>query len=286
MSSPIRKGNVLRPSAIETWVMKGMVETNSLRRDQVKFNASGSYCPRQAVKHFHTTRKGTITPASRAYMTLGISIHDMVTDALYKTNRLIFKEFKLPLREKPDIRGVVDAIYFGADDKINGMEVKSCGNLPRRPREEAEQQALIYSALTGLDFTILYLSRKVAGWDQKLMVKSFDVECSEEAMHNALTKVCIGYFAEAKGVLPEIPPTFKKDTHCRFCPFADECWDGEEEDKPTADTALMGQIWDKAEQRAGEILLEREDARSGILKHIQRHAPATVQKKLAKMVWS
>jgi hypothetical protein len=287
MSETIRKGNPFKPTAIEGFVMKGMSQATVLRRSEVKFNAGdAAECPRRAVKYLHTTRKGHISPASRAYMTIGIAIHEMVSDALYKTNRLIFKEFRLPPREKPDIRGIVDNILFGADDKIVANDVKSCGALPRRPRDGHELQVLTYSALTGLDFDILYVSRRVAGWDQKLMIKSFQVDCNDGAMHNTLSRICSAYFANAKGVLPDIPVGFEKDKDCRFCPFQDECWEGEAEDLPNASSKMMLQIWDKAEERAAEILLERDSARTGILKHIERHAPPNVQKKLSEISWS
>lgn len=285
--SPIRKGNVLRPSAAESWVLKGMSSKRDLHRAEVKFFASdAAECPRRAVKFLHTHRKEAITPASTAYMKLGIIIHELVSDALHKTNRLIFKEFRLPKRVKPDIRGIVDAIFFGPDDKILGMEIKSCGNLPGRPRDGHELQALTYSALTGLDFVILYVSRKVAGWDGKLMIKSFDIECDEITMMHTLTQVCLAYFANAKKVLPEIPPTFKQDANCRFCPFQTECWEGEEEDLPTVGAGMLDELYSRAEERAEAILGEREAARTGILKHCQRHASPLMQRKLRSAGWS
>lgn len=286
MSKIIRKGNPFKHTDVESAILKGLPESYPLHRDEKKFMASDPSCPRKMVKYFYTTRRGVFTPASKAYMAIGVSIHEMVTDALYKSSRLIFKEFKLPPREKPDIRGIIDAIFLGADDKIMGLEIKSCGNLPGRPRDEHELQALIYSALSGLDFSILYVSRKVAGYDGKLMLKSFDVECTDDMMKHALTKMCVAYFADAKEVLPHVPPTFSRDNECRFCPFQDECWDDEKEDLPTADIMLMEAIYEKAEERAEKILLERESARSGILKHIQRHASPDVQKKMSTISWS
>jgi len=283
---PIRKGVPFRPSAIESHILKGMADSRSLYRKDIKFYASDSAdCPRKAVKFFHTKRRESITPASTAYMTLGIIMHEMITDALYKSNRLIFKEYRMPPRERPDIRGMVDAVFFAAEDKIKGMEIKSCGNLPGKPREAHELQALTYSALTGLEFEILYVSRKVAGYDGKLMLKSFEIECDEEAMTRTIARICLAYYANKKEVLPEISPT-RKEGDCRFCGFRDECWEGEEEDLSTASTGQMLKLLDKADERAEEIMTERESRRRGIIKHIQRNATPDVQRKLESIGWS
>ena len=286
MSKVIRKGNPFKPSALEDKVLKGMVSKQSLHREGSKFYASGAaFCPRQAVKYLVTKKSDKITPSSRAYMTIGIAIHEMITDALFKTNNLLFKEFRLPPHEEPDIRGLVDAIYFGPDDQIRGLEAKSCGNLPGRPRDEHELQALVYAAMTGLDMTILYLSRKVAGYDGVLMMKSFDIECDEGSLHRAISRICIGHYSHEAELLPEMSPTFKRDSDCRFCPFQSECWDGDEEDLPTASHEVMMGIIDEAEGRAWEILEERDLRKTGILKHIQRHTSPEIARKMESLSW-
>jgi hypothetical protein len=218
-------------------------------------------------------------------MTIGSAVHEMISDALFESNRLLFKEYKLPPMEEPDLRGMVDNIFFGPDDKILGLEVKTCGSLPPRPREEHELQTLLYSALTGFDFIILYISRKVAGWDGKLILRSFEVEADDAVLHNAMTRACLAHYAWEENLLPEIPPTFTRDKDCRFCPFADECWEGVEEDLPTATSKQMNSLYIKAELRAREIIDQRDDKRIGILKHIQRYAPPEVQKKLRTIAW-
>jgi hypothetical protein len=283
----IRKGVPFRASAVEDYILRGMTSTRSMSRKGVKFYASdASHCPRRAVKFLVTDRDDVITPSSTAYMKIGTSIHEVVTDALFKSGRLIFKEFRLPQSEAPDIRGIVDAIYFGIDDKIMGMEIKSCGNLPGRPKEDHLNQALTYSALTGLDMVIFYFSRKVAGWDQKLMIKSFDVEASEDDMLAILSRICLAYFAHMDDVLPPIPPGFSMDADCRFCGFKDECWEGEEEDLPEAKSKHLNKLYDAAEVRAEELLEGRDKARNGILRHIQRSGTAAVRKKLEESAWS
>jgi hypothetical protein len=282
----IRKGNPFKPSALEDKILKGMVSKHSAHREGNKFYASGAaFCPRQAVKFLVTKKSDKITPASRAYMDIGIAIHEMITDALFKTNNLLFKEFRLPPHENPDIRGLVDAVYFGPDDQIRGGEFKSCGNLPGRPREGHELQALVYGAMTGLEMTILYLSRKVAGYDGVLMMKSFDIECDEGSLHRALSRVCVGHYAHEARLLPEMSPAFKRDDDCRFCVFQSECWDGDEEDLPTASLEVMNGIVAEAEDRAWEILEERHVRKTGILKHIQRNTSPEIARKMESISW-
>lgn len=283
----IRKGNPFKASAVEDYILRGMSSKRSMHRTPAKFYASdASHCPRRAVKFLVTDRSDVITPASTAYMGIGITIHEIVTNALHESHRLIFKEFRLPPSEHPDIRGIVDAIYFGIDDKIMGMEIKSCGNLPGKPREEAINQALTYSALTGLDMVILYFSRKVAGWDGKLIMKSFDVETSDDDMLAILSRICLAYYAHMDNVLPPIPPGFAMEKDCRFCVFKDECWEGEKEDLPEAKSKHLNRLYDSAEVRAEELLGNRENARNGILRHIQRNATSAIRKKLKDLDWS
>lgn len=284
--SPIRKGNPLKPNRIESIVLKGLADVSELRRPEGRFYCSdvGS-CQRRAVKLLVTERREPISPASRAYMSIGITVHEMVSDALFKSNRLLFKEYKLPSMEEPDLRGMVDNVIFGPDDKIMGLEVKTCGALPPRPKEDHEMQVLLYSALTGFDFAILYISRKVAGWDGKLILRSFDIETDDGVLHSAMTRACIAHYAYMDGLLPEIPPTFTRDKNCRFCAFADECWEETEEDLPTADVAQMDGLYIRAELRAREIIDERFDRRTGIIKHIQRYATPDVQRKLKSISW-
>jgi hypothetical protein len=281
----IRKGSPFSLSSIEELILSGMKSSSSLHRDGNKFYAGDvAYCPRRAVKFLMTDRIGSTTPSSMAYMKLGNTIHELVTDALHSGGHLIFKEFRLPPAEAPDLRGVIDAVIFAPGDKIMGLEIKSCGNLPSRPKEDHIAQATIYAAVSGLEFAIVYVSRKVAGFDGKLMIKSFDLECTEHDLVNALTKACLAHYAYNDGVMPTIPAGFTK-ADCTFCPFADECWDEEPQLLPDIPAEKADFYYEKAEQRAYEILEGREARRKGILKHITRYAPSAIQKKLETMDW-
>lgn len=278
----IRIGSPFSPSTIESVILDGMKGTANLHRDEEKFYAGDVvYCPRRAVKFLVTDRTASVAPSSHVYMKMGISIHGLITDAMHKSGALIFKEFRLPPSEKPDIRGIVDAIFFAPGNKIMGMEIKSCGKLPAAPKEDHVAQAIIYSAITGLEFVMTYISRNVAGWDGKLMLKSFELECTERDMHQSLTKACLAHFAKQMGVLPPIPTGFTIDS-CGFCPFKDECWEegGEPGLLPEATPAQIEELYELAEPRAKEILEGRGPRRNGIMKHIYRYASPAVQKKL------
>jgi hypothetical protein len=258
----------------------------SLHRPDNKFYASdAAYCPRRAVKFLATGRMGEGTPASMMYMKMGNAIHNVVTDALHSANVLVFKEFRLPPSENPDIRGLIDAIIFAAPAGIIGLEIKSCGSLPSKPKDDHLAQATVYSALSGLDIQIVYVSRKVAGYDGKLMIKSFDLDLAPSDMMRALSKICLGHYASAEGLLPPIPLGFQKERDCVFCPFADECFDGEPEALPTAFGEKLERLTDKADARAMEILDDRVSRRNGILKHIQRYVSEDVAKRLEETEW-
>lgn len=282
----IRKGKVFAPSGIESMILDGMRSTSSLHRDGPKFYAGDvAHCPRRAVKFLTTDRNTTISPSSTVYMKLGNTIHEIISDALFKADALIFKEFRLPPSEDPDIRGIIDNIFFASGNKVMGMEVKSCGNIPASPKRDHIDQATMYSAVVGLEFVVVYVSRKVAGFDGKLMIKSFELECTERDMLNALTKACLASYAHRDGVLPPIPTGFTK-ADCGFCPFIDECWDEEPMILPEAKPAHVERLYEEAEARARVILGERVSRRNGIIKHLQRYTSPSVQKRLDELIKS
>ncbi len=281
----IRRGSPFSPSSVEDLILDGMKSTSKLHRDETKFYAGDvAYCPRRAVKFLVTERTASVSPASVAYMKVGITIHELVTDALHAGGHLVFKEFRLPPMAAPDLRGIVDAVFFAPGDKIMGMEIKSCGNLPSAPKEDHIAQATLYSAITGLEFCIVYVSRKVAGYDGKLMLKSFELECTESDMARALTRAALAHYAYDDKVMPHIPTGFKQ-SDCTFCPFETECWDEDPHLLPDIPDEKVDFYFEKAEERAYEILGDRESRRRGILKHITRYAPSSIQKRLEAMDW-
>lgn len=284
--SVIRRGSPFTPSDTESLILRGMKSRYSLHRDEIKFYAGdAAYCPRRAVKFLVTDKMGENGPSSVMYMKMGNAIHNVITDALHTAGVLIFKEFRLPPSSEPDIRGLIDAIIFAAPEGVIGLEIKSCGNLPAKPKDDHVAQASVYSALSGLDIQIVYVSRKVAGYDGKLIMKSFDLDLTPSDMMRVLSKVCLAHYAKAEGLLPPIPFGFRKEQECGFCPFADECFDGTPEALPTAWGEKLEALTDKADARALEILDDRLNRRNGILKHIQRYATEDVAKRLEVIEW-
>jgi hypothetical protein len=132
---------------------------------------------------------------------------------------------------------------------------------------------------------VVYVSRKVAGYDGKLMIKSFEVETTTRTMTNALAKVCLAQYAHDESLLPPIPIGFTKDENCGFCPFANECWDGAGEEWETVGGEMLEGIYGKAEERATEILADRANRRNGILKHIQRNVSESIAERMAEIDW-
>lgn len=284
--SVIRRGSPFTPSDTESLILRGMKSRYSLHRNEIKFYAGdAAYCPRRAVKFLVTDRMGEGTPSSAMYMKMGNAIHSVITDALHTAGVLVFKEFRLPPSENPDIRGLIDAIIFAAPAGVIGLEIKSCGSIPSKPKDDHLAQATTYSALSGLDIQIVYVSRKVAGYDGKLMIKSFDLDLTPSDMMRTLSKICLAHYAHAEGLLPPIPLGFQKERDCMFCSFTDECFDGAAEPLLTAWGEKLETLTDKADARALEILDDRLNRRNGILKHITRYATEDVAKRLEAIEW-
>lgn len=282
----IRRGSPFAPSDTESFILKGMRGSYPLKRNEVKFYAGDAgHCPRRAVKLLITDREGEVTPSSTMYMRVGTAIHEVITDALHNSGVLIFKELRLPPSEDPDIRGLIDALILSGPGVV-GLEIKSCGNLPAKPKDDHLAQATLYSAISGFAMQIVYVSRKVAGYDGKLMLKSFDLDLTSEDLIIALSKVCLANYCYQEKLLPPIPLTFTREQSCVFCPFVDECWEGREEGFPTAKGEKLEALIDKADARAIQLYEERDHRRNGILKHIQRYTQPETRRKLDEIDWS
>lgn len=289
----IRKGNPFAPSKVEDLIIKGMRGNRFEEKRQFgKFLGSqAAHCPRRAVKHFFTERRGSISPSSTGYMAIGNTIHEMITDALYKQGSLIFKEYKLPSLTSensswPNLRGVIDAIFFTHDDRIAAAEIKSCGNnLPAKPKRNAVLQAETYASVTGFPFYIVYFSRNVAHYTGELKLKAFELESSNEDLKRTLTKVCLAHLCAQDRVLPQIPLGYDAEGECRYCPFKSECWGSDSDKLETLSDAEVDIYYDLAYQMAEEIFMTRDNRRNGILHRISRDAVTEPQRKLADVSW-
>lgn len=252
--------------------MNNIGRTDFERTDRFYASDAGM-CPRQAA--LKSQGKGEIdNPASfNAYCELGNTIEDLVVKSLEREKALLFTQYRIPdiginLGGKIDVIAVVKG-------KLRIIEVKSCGELPKKEaKAEHQAQALIYSAVTGLPASVLYFSRNVWDFkDNKLMLKEIPLDDMLEEKRAVIYRASLAYYSTRKGYLPDIPSHIMKKSDCGFCPFKSFCWDGLPlETLLKSPTPEQNDTVIQQAKAFTDHLLDfnvTSDRRRGILKHIQ-----------------
>ena len=117
--------------------------------------------------------------------------------------------------------GVIDAV-ISTDNEFLLIDVKTKHDLKdNTPSEQDIAQISFYSAITGLPCALVYLSRKVTEEFNKITYEVIPIEVNaNHILHMAFfSTYCIKW-----NILPNIPKTFKKSIHCKYCSFYDYCW--------------------------------------------------------------
>lgn len=273
MDSPITKGRaVLRlkqdsAGPLATLVTKGLAREETIARPGGRMYASSAgICARRNWFNANLPeRQSTVTPASTLYMAIGEAVHKEVQDALFRLGVLLFSEYNLP----PvgfNIGGRIDAIIV-LEGKIVGVEIKTCGTLPSKPKFEHIQQANIYSAISGLPVFLLYVSRNVASYNGALMMREFSVDSDPE---EALFRVALSQIMSTESVLPsEIPEGYEENRECRFCPFKSKCWT--HDPHPSVSLEKYKEYMARAKTMTASVMDGRRNRLNGVLVFLQRH---------------
>lgn len=275
-SQVVTKGSPFQKtrSALTDIILHGLTVNESVHRDTTKTYASdGADCPRRAAKFClsDATATGLITPSSMMYMNVGSAVHSMITDALFRERRLVFKEYRLPKLERIEIRGIIDALYVSHDGYVRGLEVKTCGRLPTEIKREHRAQAVTYEAMTGFEFDVLYVSRDIPFGSTQIQLVSLPVSPTVKEMHDNIAAHALAHLSIGLGKVPPIPMHFTSERDCRFCPFTSGCWGGHETFTELRSSELT-KITKEADAIADSIMQRREHRNSGILKFMRMNS--------------
>lgn len=254
---------------VETLVKKGLTSDPFWDRSGRIYASGSAYCARQTM--LYSTFKGNsmITASSKAYMKLGEAIEELVISGLFNTGSLLFTQYRLP-DVGLNMGGKIDAVIY-VDGKIRVLEVKSCGELPARPKPEHRAQALMYNAVTGIPASILYFSRGVADYRGNLKLRNIPLNATPEELLAAMFVVCYSHFAIEMNVIPARPPEFDSEAQCGFCMYKENCWHGLAFKKPLVTPEQNRELTEKAGEMSSFLMSASQltSRRTGVLNFIQ-----------------
>lgn len=281
--SIFKKGRISTSGAgpLTRMVMANTGNTYPLRRKRIYAKSAG-LCYRQAT-HPLVINPETMTtfgPAGTLYANMGTAVHDVVEKAFEKSGNLVYAESYAP-DVGLNIGGYIDAIV-----RLNGkeriIEVKTCGNLPSKPKRDHAAQALTYVVLSGIRNPILfYLSRSVADYTGKLITAELEVVHTDDDLRRTAIQMAAAHYSSSLGVLPPKPMHLRVKSHCGFCPLIRNCW---EEHPFTPDIKHVtekqwARISDMANKKADELLDTMDERKSDFLTHLEKKKNAkTVSK--------
>lgn len=270
-----------RYASTEEMAINYMSKSYPLHREGGRIFPSEANCDRRVALYGLVDQiepmNHVVSPEGLLYMDYGSSAHKTLTNAFYLAGKLLFKEYHLPKLEL-NLGGYVDAIILDFDDRIRGVEIKTCGAktfklMPSEIKDEHRKQAAIYSVILGLDFKVLYVSRDVKDYAaDKLLIKSIPLVLSDEEKEETIVRLVVAHLAMNDNKLPPIP--FSSAKECGFCPFTNLCWSEWGKNKTfamEADEKSMKKYRKGAEQIARKIIDDTPKRRNGILNHISRH---------------
>lgn len=239
----IHKGDTrLKQADIDNWYQEVLRETGDASKRPYLYGSDAGFCARKNVLVEHNTwLASSKSPATAAYMAIGVGLEDMLAAALKRNDRLLAQGQRLVEMKEVKISGKIDLMVFDHEDKLALIEVKTCGELPTVPSPVYLAQIQMYAAVSGIHRCWLtYISRNVrSSFTEKLSMRTFPVDTSEEVLKQRLQTALISRQASDEAKLPPVPSTFRKHTECHYCEFRDHfCWrtrpglGGDEPDSP------------------------------------------------------
>lgn len=216
-SKVIRQGNPFSQTDPIVAFLNNHSKLEQTDRHGRLYSSEAGFCSRKAYFNATLQFESTFDISNHFYTKIGNAIHDVVKAAFKNSNALLAEEAKVP-DVGLNLGGYIDIVA-----EVSGItrvvEIKSCGKLPTVPKLDHYAQAHLYSALSGLPVTILYVSRNVASYDGKLQTAIFNYE---QADPKPLFNAILASLAVSYNVTPEVP--FDADSQCRHCPHFDKCW--------------------------------------------------------------
>lgn len=264
-------------------------ESNSLVRKLENFSYSQSgkrtslwpsdagHCARRTTLTLKSENlKSTVDFPKELTFKMGHTVENLVLQVLFEQDVLLWKDYNLPTLKIGgyEMRGRIDGIVWD-NGKVKILEIKSCNALPTEPSKENYAQAQIYSAITGLDAIVLYVSRNPYTRKEGVKARQFNLSFDPAPIEN-LFKGIQSFETDT------LTPKLAMRSLCGFCPFVGFCWNKE----PNPDFESLKEIETlNVSVRVERFMAYQENRRNGILKHIEASG-SKLAKSVLKNEWS
>lgn len=288
----ITKGlpKVLKQVSVAKAIVRSLEETYPVNRKNRLHAGDAGFCSRQSVLNASYQGEGRSDAKSMLYMKIGSAVHDLVQNGLYKAGHLMFKEYRVA-DIGINLGGYIDAIVF-LEDRLMILEFKTAGStLPGDIKEGHRQQATIYSAITGLEAQVVYISRNVAGYDGNVLIKAIPMVNTKEMMADVMFQAAYSHFALNMGVVGPVP-AHMLESKCGYCGYKQFCWHGAGvPDTNAVKPATVKQhkeLIGLAKEVVDEMVdpVKMDERRNSVLSYLSKNGTEHAQKLLATREWS
>lgn len=246
LPSTIKKGKVVIKSSIIDSIQESLGYAGKLAKKSIH-GADAAFCSRKSALHFHWDPdiKEPIGPASEFYFKVGNATHSVVYSGLKRAGILLVDELRVTFQE---ISGYVDAIVLDpSSGRLKILDVKTCGKLPTRIKPGQAEQLMTYVLLTGIEeASILYVSRSVATYDGKLLMREIPLEITPSLLEQGAYMLAQSIAGVKRHVIPPKPAARTSYSNCGWCPFKDAgCWSVDNGHWPEfLDQKTFPEVWD------------------------------------------
>ena len=250
-------------------ILQEVVSKGGRRRP---FASKAGYCP--TANWFMGDTKGdfVVGASMKLYQGIGNGVEEELVKGAERRGILLGTQVKLPTPRSVDIGGFIDMIALGADGTPTLFEIKTCTNLPTKPKPEHAAQAATYWIFSGFDnVELIYVSRKVQNFpDPTPLIRTFKFDPTE--YQNEIDNVfqTIETFNGSKP--PQRPAHFSKSRECVFCDFQSRCWDMDSSE--FLSNREMGVVQTLGDKHRDKIIRERSDYVLKTLMNCRTSVPA------------
>lgn len=229
----IAKGSdhiITRSNTNELSHVVATLTTSVMKKHRVRpYAADVALCATKNWLFMNSEQGLTVTTAPlKIYQGIGNGVEDVITEGFDTHGDLLSTQIKLPNPPKTykiDVGGYIDMLAFDRLGRVAAYEIKTCGTLPDKPKENHLAQAMAYACLGGLDIVyIVYVSRSVQNFpDPTPLLRVFELKV-QDLLLEYMTTIVLSCHSLHNEKAPLRPMHFHKSNECSYCPFIQACW--------------------------------------------------------------
>lgn len=214
----------LKNPSIELLIRNGLkASSTSDRRNRL--HARDTYCGRRNAILAGLVTIQESNMVFQLYTEFGKTVEKIVIKGLQNSGSLLYEDFIIP-SVGINLGGRIDAIAV-VDKKVRILEIKNIGELPDKPKGSHIAQTKTYSAICGLPYSIIYVSRKVQrreGYDVVPDMTTFNYPFNLSEAKEHIFDVVRSDIYKQNGFLP--PKLHRFKVQCEHCDFKSFCFHG------------------------------------------------------------